>query len=42
MHKPQATASGGNTQISVAPDGSAVFTLDIGTQDMCMLAVKWP
>jgi hypothetical protein len=42
MGNPQATGSGGNTQISVAPDGSAVFTLDIGTQDIYALAVKWP
>jgi len=38
----RATGSGGNTQISVAPDGSVVFTRDIGTQDIYALAVKWP
>ncbi len=31
-----------NTQISVAPDGSAVFTRDIGTQEVYALSVKWP
>lgn len=31
-----------NTQISVAPDGSAVFTRDIGTQEIYALTVKWP
>jgi peroxiredoxin len=31
-----------NTQITVAPDGSAVFTRDIGTQKICALTVKWP
>ena len=29
------------TQITVAPDGSAVFTRDIGTQEIYALAVKW-
>jgi serine/threonine protein kinase len=32
----------GNTQISVAPDGSAVFTRDIGTQEIYALNVRWP
>jgi hypothetical protein len=32
----------GNTQVSVAPDGSAVFTRDIGTQEIYALTVKWP
>jgi hypothetical protein len=32
----------GGTQISVAPDGSAVFTRDIGTQEVYALDVKWP
>lgn len=31
-----------NTQISVAPDGSAVFTRDTGTQEIYALTVKWP
>jgi hypothetical protein len=31
-----------NTQISVAPDGSPVFTRDIGTQEIYSLRVKWP
>jgi hypothetical protein len=39
---PRATDPGGNTQISVAPDGSAVFTRDIGTQEIYALTVKWP
>ena len=30
------------TQINVAPDGSAVFTRDIGTQEIYALTVKWP
>lgn len=33
---------GGNTQISVAPDGSAVFTRDLSTQEIHALDVKWP
>jgi hypothetical protein len=32
----------GNTQISVAPDGSPVFTRDIGTQEIYALTLKWP
>jgi hypothetical protein len=32
----------GNTQISVAPDGSPVFTRDIGTQEIYALNVRWP
>jgi hypothetical protein len=31
-----------NTQISVAPDGSAVFTRDIGSQEVYALNVRWP
>ena len=31
-----------NTQISVAPDGSAVFTRDVGTQEVYALSLKWP
>jgi Tol biopolymer transport system component len=30
------------TQISVAPDGSPLFTLEIGTQEIYALTVKWP
>ncbi len=30
------------TQINVAPDGSPVFTRDIGTQELYALTVKWP
>jgi DNA-binding winged helix-turn-helix (wHTH) protein/Tol biopolymer transport system component len=32
----------GNSQISVAPDGSAIFTRDIGTQEIYALTLKWP
>jgi Tol biopolymer transport system component len=32
----------GGTQIGVAPDGSIVFTRDIGTQEIYALNVKWP
>jgi eukaryotic-like serine/threonine-protein kinase len=38
----RATGPDGNTQISVAPDGSAVFTRDIGSQEIYALTVKWP
>src|ERR1700736_1116380 len=31
-----------DTQIGVAPDGSPVFTRDIGTQEIYALNVKWP
>jgi eukaryotic-like serine/threonine-protein kinase len=30
------------TQVSVAPDGSPIFTRDIGTQEIYALTVKWP
>ena len=30
------------TQLSVAPDGSPVYTRDIGTQEIYALTVKWP
>ena len=30
------------TQIDVAPDGSPVFTRDIGSQEIYALTVKWP
>jgi hypothetical protein len=36
------TGPAGNTEISVAPDGSAVFTRNIGTQEIYALTVKWP
>lgn len=39
---PRAAGTGGQTQISVAPDGSAVFTRDIGSQEVYALTVKWP
>ena len=39
---PQAIGPDGNTQISVAPDGSPVFTRDIGTQEIYALTIKWP
>jgi eukaryotic-like serine/threonine-protein kinase len=32
----------GGTQMGVAPDGSIVFTRDIGTQEIYALNVKWP
>jgi eukaryotic-like serine/threonine-protein kinase len=31
-----------NTQIGVAPDGSPVFTRDIGTEEIYALNVQWP
>ena len=31
-----------STQISVAPDGSPVFTRDIGTQEIYALNIEWP
>lgn len=37
-----AAGPGGDTQISVAPDGSPVFTRGIGTQEIYALTVKWP
>ena len=33
---------GAETQVGVAPDGSPVFTRDIGTQEIYALSVKWP
>ncbi len=39
---PRAIGPDSNTQISVTPDGSAVFTRDIGTQEIYALTVKWP
>ena len=38
----RATGPGGGTVISVAPDGSAVFTRDIGSQEIYALTIKWP
>jgi len=38
----RATGPAGNTEIGVAPDGSAVFTRNIGTQEIYALTVKWP
>jgi hypothetical protein len=32
----------GNTEISVTPDGSAIFTRDTGTQEIYALTLKWP
>jgi hypothetical protein len=37
-----ALGPGGNTQFGVAPDGSPVFTRDIGTREIYALTVKWP
>jgi WD40 repeat protein len=37
-----ALGEGGHIQISVAPDGSPVFTRNIGTQEIYALTVKWP
>jgi Tol biopolymer transport system component len=37
-----ALGAGGHIQISVAPDGSPVFTRNIGTQEIYALTVKWP
>jgi hypothetical protein len=31
-----------STEINVAPDGSALFTRDVGTQEVYALSVKWP
>ena len=38
----RATGPAGNTEISVAPDGSPVLTRDIGTQEIYALSVRWP
>ena len=38
----RATKYNGATQISVAPDGSAVFTRDLSTQEIYAPTVKWP
>jgi hypothetical protein len=41
LHRAEDSVEGG-TQISVAPDGSPVFTRDIGSQEIYALTVKWP
>jgi hypothetical protein len=33
---------GTETQVAVAPDGSPVFTRDIGTQEIYIQSVTWP
>jgi dipeptidyl aminopeptidase/acylaminoacyl peptidase len=38
----RARYAGQVTYLSVAPDGSPVFTRDIGTQEIYALSVKWP
>jgi len=38
----RASGPDGSTQISVAPNGSAIFTRDIGTQEIYALTLKWP
>jgi len=38
----RATDASGFTQLNAAPDGSPVFTRDIGTQEIYALTVKWP
>jgi hypothetical protein len=38
----RAMGADANTQIGVAPDGSVVFTRDVGTQEIYALSVKWP
>jgi hypothetical protein len=32
----------GSTQISIAPDGSPVFTRDTGYQEIYALNIRWP
>ena len=32
----------GQTEVRVAPDGSPIFTRDLGTQEIYALTVKWP
>ncbi len=38
----RAVGPGGGPGLSVAPDGSAVFTRNTGTQEIYALTVKWP
>lgn len=35
-------ANSGETQINVAPDGSPIFTLDTGYQEIYALNIRWP
>ena len=35
-------ADSNTKQLSVAPDGSPIFTRDIGTQEIYALTIKWP
>ncbi len=30
------------TLMSVAPDGSPMFTRDVGSQEICALTINWP
>jgi DNA-binding winged helix-turn-helix (wHTH) protein/Tol biopolymer transport system component len=39
---PRAQDAAGGTTISIAPDGSPIFTRNIGTQEIYALTVKWP
>jgi len=32
----------GQAELRVAPDGSAIITRDLGTQEISTLTVKWP
>ena len=32
----------GQTKVDVAPDGSPVFTRDVGSQEIYALSVRWP
>jgi hypothetical protein len=32
----------GNTSLNVAPDGSPIFTRDIGTEEIYALDIRWP
>jgi eukaryotic-like serine/threonine-protein kinase len=40
LHRVEDSVEG--TQITVAPDGSPVFTRDVGTQEIYALTVRWP
>ncbi len=40
IHLP--VGSGTTAQMSVAPDGSPIFTYEVGTQEIYALSVKWP
>ena len=40
IHLP--VGSGTTAQMSVAPDGSPIFTYEVGTQEIYALTVKWP